>query len=244
MKMYEKLLTLFALLPAISPFSATEIVIQASPENKFILEVAPEDSFLSVMESIQEYMAILEAENSDNTQEYPIENTFRLDVELRNRSFIAAKPSKPKKNPRVYKDRLSDSEKNDITYIVTTLAKNSLIKIREMEKLLKKAGDRIDHLHPFNFIMCIITDPDLSVCFRNIHGKSWVGKDFFGALIGTLKEESKIDNLNPFINDFSAKIKIDPNAIIPSLEQQRWKDFIDVLLNSIERNEDHNRYDI
>lgn len=245
MKTKKALSLLCSLFPTLLPLSASQIAIQVSPEEHLLLEVSPEDSFLSVMESINYHMSLSAIERGEDAE---INNPFHLHVDFQDTEFFA-KASKsshaPKMGPRNYNVSLTQSEKDDISFILRTLANNSLVKIASMKGTIKKVGGRIDRLHPFRFLSHIFTTEELKVCIRNIQGKSWVWTDFLGGIIGSLKEEYKLGNLKQgFVVDFANQIKIDPNRILSHIEQQRWHEFINVLIDSVPREGNPNRYDI
>lgn len=146
---------------------------------------------------------------------------------------------------RDYTSSASKQDKKDIYYIVTTLANDSLISIASSRSSLKKAGERIDYLHPLRFLMVIFTHEELKAgahAIRDRGGLTWDG--FTDGIIGSLKEESAKNNVLQFAPDFAKKVKIDPALILPSLEKGKWSDFVNILIDKIPRAIDPNRYDM
>jgi hypothetical protein len=144
---------------------------------------------------------------------------------------------------RVYKVHVSKEEKKNIRFIVTTLASGSLFTIGKKSSDLKEAGKRIDHLHPFRFLMTIFTDEELKAGIAAIRDYGgWVGSEFFDGIKGSLEEEAKQENLHQFTGDFAQKVKIDENLISPLLKQGKWLEFVNILIDKIPREIDPNHY--
>ena len=146
--------------------------------------------------------------------------------------------------PRDYFAPLMANETADIRHIVTSLANRSLVHLLANRGEFEAAGDRVDHVHPLKFLTVIFTDEELKVCIRNMRGRGWVWSNFAAGLTDSLATESNIDNLRvDQIYDFASTVEIDPSMIQPSLEQKRWEEFINLLIEHVPRKGDHGRYD-
>jgi hypothetical protein len=147
--------------------------------------------------------------------------------------------------PRNYFAAVTAQERKDITYILRTLANNSLAKIVKEKSGLKKAGDRIDSLHPFKFMETIFTDEELKVCVRVIEGKNWVWSDFLNGITSSLSKESAIDNLKPeHIQSFASTLNVDINLILPAIQDKNWSKLVYDLIALIPRSGDSTRYNM
>lgn len=144
--------------------------------------------------------------------------------------------------PRVYEDGVSAKEGEDITYILRSLANHSLAKLKSEESSLKKAGDRIDQVHPLQFLIYAFTNEELKVCLRNLEGRSWVWKDFLKGVTESLAQEYGRDNLMPYLDDFAAQLKVDTKVLMPNIKNGRWEKFITLLISIIPRAEGSDRY--
>ncbi len=143
---------------------------------------------------------------------------------------------------RNYAVPITESQKKDIAYIVNTLGMASLVKIAKERSSLKKAGDRLELIHPFHFVGTIFMDEQMKCSIHALKSRGWVWSDFFEGINSSMTEESKNNNILPFMHDFAARVGIDVNLISPSLEAGNWKEFVNVLLDKIPRNENNNRY--
>jgi hypothetical protein len=238
------LTTLFKSTALLSTFAASmafgeeEIEIRTPSGQRFVLEIEPEDSFASVMQKIRSEVSIIEIENGATTAANDSKSTeYALD-------FMASTDGVQKQ--RDFSEKMSKSDKEDIRYILTTLATYSLTKLWGAESSLKRAGDRVDHVHPLNFLSFCFSDDELKGsfhCIRHRGGKIW--KEFFSGLRDSLDEESKRDNLTEeFVNDFANKLDMKPSKILPSIQKRNWEHFFEILLKEIPRGGEPDRYDM
>ena len=145
--------------------------------------------------------------------------------------------------PRDYAVGLSNDERRDIQFIVRTLADKSLVTIAKERYSIEAAGSRIDHVHPFNFLLAIFLDEELKVAIRNIRGKGWVWANFMSSLKQTLSTEMAIQNIFPHLQDFAGKLSIDSQLIIPAVRSRNWDLLVELLIKHVPRNSDSGRYD-
>lgn len=145
---------------------------------------------------------------------------------------------------RDYQRRTSREEKKDITYIVKTLAYDSLVQVGCAKASLKEAGKRIQSVHPFQFLIVVFQDDELKVGFDIIRNRTWIGKKFFSGLKESLEEESGRDNLLPFLDDFAKKIGLSPSRLRPLIQAKKWDSVIKLLIEQIPPRTDADRYNL
>ncbi len=146
--------------------------------------------------------------------------------------------------PRPYQRSVTPEEKRDIAYIVTTLADKSLVELKSKESTINKVGDRVDHVHPLQFLNCIFSDEELKVAMRNVYGRNWVSKKFMDGLIDSLKKENTHGNVLPHAQDFSSRLNVDPRTILPAMQKGEWDEFVAILIKTIPRSGNARRYDM
>lgn len=214
---------------------AHEILVNTQDGETFVLDIDPTESFGNLQDKIA-------ALSNGNTQDLLIEfSTVGKPMDF---NFEAHTKGGYLGYPRSYSSEVTPEEKNDIRYIVTTLANKSLIAIALAKSDLEAAGDRIDHIHPLRFLMTVFSDEELKVGIRNIRGRGWIWSHFVGGLKESLSTEARIDNMrNEFVYHFAQSVKIDSKIIIPPVSQQKWEEFVDLLITHIPRAGDHDRYD-
>lgn len=155
--------------------------------------------------------------------------------------FSAAKSATPV--PRNYLAPVTDQDRADITYIVNTLGVGSLTKIAKSKSSLKRAGDRVNSVHPLRFLECVFTNQEAIVSMHAMVSRGWVYGEFFSGLRDSLEEESRRNNIPvEYVSDFANQLKIDFNVIYPEIQERRWSDLMSTLLKSVPRSGDPNRY--
>lgn len=212
-------------------------------------EVDPSDQFLDIVEQIQFYFQTNETHHEEN-QAQKIESgrddrepfSHQLNFAMSHAGItIRAK----KTNWRDYDAPVTKKEKEKISYIIRTLANDSLISIGSSQSSLKKAGNNIDHLHPFRFLITVFTDEELKAGVHAIRDRGgWIWSGFIEGITGSLDDEGKNNNLIPFTSDFAKEVKINSDLILPSLKQGKWENFINILIDKIPREIDPNRYNM
>ncbi len=143
----------------------------------------------------------------------------------------------PISQSRDYSTPLTEQEKKDIAFIVTTLADKSLVSILARRGDLNAAGDRINEIHPFHFLGYIFSTEKLKVAARNIRRRGGiVWKNFSSGVVDTLTEESRKGSLTKADFDaFISTIKIDPMKVYPDFEAKNWQNFLENLVKYVER---------
>jgi hypothetical protein len=247
----------FATVTCASVCADDEVIVSIAPGENYVIELKPEDSFLSVIESISMHLDAAQALHAQedlyaltfdyNEGDLNLNNSkeFLIDV-LVSAEGVSAKVKNTKPAGRNYNAPLTTQEKDDIRYILKTLANTSVVNLLSYKSSLKKAGDRIDHVHPLKFLICIFTDEELKVCIRNIqgNGNSWVWKEFQEGITKSLAKESNVDNINGFLKDFASQIKINEGLILPSAQSKRWEEFVNTLISTVPRQGGPGRYDM
>jgi hypothetical protein len=199
-------------------------------------------SFLSgkvSVESVSEWLEeIVNSEDSDRLR------ISSVTIEKDGNPILELICRKVRSVPRSYEAGVSASEEEDITYILRSLANHSLTKLKGEESSLKRAGDRIDDVHPLQFFLCAFLNEELKVCLRNLEGRSWVWKDFLKGVTESLAQEHANDNLMPYLDDFAAQLNIDPKVLMPSINGGKWDRFVTTLISVIPRAPGSDRYNM
>lgn len=219
-----------------------EVIVRTPNGDCITIDVSEETTFFKVIEEVESYLSSnLEVQIPAAYTEGAHRRPFLLD-------FMFGTPAESRKlsSPRDYAAPVSLKEKEDISYIVTNLASNSWTQLLNKKSSLKKAGDRVDHVHPLRFLMCIFTDEELKGgvnAIRSRGGKIW--KEFFSGLSSSLDEESQANNMRAdMVDDFAKNVGINISLIQASIQESRWSDFMYLLIDNIPRNGNPGRYDM
>lgn len=164
-----------------------------------------------------------------------------------NNAFVGNKlmPKKSYTGQRDYYSLVSKGEKKDIRFILKTLAQRSLPALLANKSKLKRAGDRVLHVHPLRFLECIFSDEELKAYIHNLKKRGGiVWKEFFNGLSQSLQEEINKGNLNDyFLYEFCSLVDIDISLIYGSVQAYQWEEFVKILIVSVPREGDTGRYD-
>lgn len=146
---------------------------------------------------------------------------------------------------RHYEVPPTDEERELVFYVVNTLGNKSLPKVWKAKSSLKKAGDKIDHIHPLRFLEIVFTDEELKASIRNLRNRDLIWSEFKGGLFGSLAEEAKRHNLTPEqLQDFGVNVGIDINIVYPSILKADWDEMLSLLIKHVPREGDPGRYDM
>lgn len=216
-----------------------ELVLSTSSGDSVVLEVFPEESFRDVMSR-------LEAEVSTMEQRDPLNEKPEVHVSYRSLSSnLGISAKRWNGGQRSYLEPITAKEKSDISYILNSMARESLKKLHSMKSSLKKAGTRIDHLHPLRFMFVVFTDEELKVSIAQVQDRSWVWKEFIDGVVESFEKESQNGNMKPeYVADFLSHVPINPDLVQGPLKEKRWKDFILTLIKHVPRSGNTGRYDM
>lgn len=208
----------------------TELVLNTSSGEDYTLDILPEDSFEDVIASLKS----LEASDT-------------LFVSLNvNKSRIEAK-TKQTSAFRNYSAPLSESDKENITYLLTTLAdaNQNPLKLLFKRDSLTKLGDQIEHIHPMTFLGFVFSNDELVVAMRKIRGSSFLWDDFGYRILDSLNREMAQGNLTiDQIFNLALSTKIDPSLIADPVFTSNWSRLIDNLIQNVQRSGNAKRYDM
>ncbi len=146
---------------------------------------------------------------------------------------------------RNYKIPATKNEQEIVQYIVITMANKSLAKIWKERNALKKAGDKLEHLHPFRFLLAIFTNEEAKAAMASLKGREWVWGEFKKGLYTSLTEEHEKRNLKvEHVNDFAEQLGIQSQLILPAIKNCDWDELVSALIKHVPREGDPTRYNM
>lgn len=171
----------------------------------------------------------LSSDNVMNILSFFLEDGMRLLIAL---CFIMAAAgvleAKQEKIVRNYDAPLTKQEKEDISYIITYLSEKSYPTLLWHKFSLEAAGERIDHVHPLRFFICVLTDEELVKGVKKIYwngGKVW--SDFVGGIKESLKDEFHRNNLrDDQLIDFAKIVGIESHDLFMDVHERKWTEFV------------------
>lgn len=230
MKIFSLAISFF-ILCGFYQLQAEEVLISPATGESFILDVDPSEPFFNVIDHIHEHLIGSVEEETEEKLQF----SYSLDFPR-----VAAKKVK-QKTARYYSLPVTAKEKENIRYIIRSLAKYQWDDLAKEKSTLEKVGDSINHIHPLRFLQCVFTDEELKTGLFVIRHKSIVWGKYYDGLKKSLNEESQ-SNILQFVDDFAHHVGVSPHAILPYIQARQWSGLIDYLLNSIPRQGDTARY--
>lgn len=220
-----------------SAISAKTLQVVNSAEEKIEVDVQATDTFLDVMAWVESY-----CQSEPLTSEHAAVSAMYLDWSV----SPVGMSVRAKKSYRDYDIPITKEDKKNLAYIVNTLAYDSLWSIGTSTASIQKVGDKLEYLHPLRFVMIIFTDEELKAGAHAIRDRGgWIWDGFLGGITRSLTDEAARHNVKEAqIRDFAKVVKIDADLILPPLQQERWEDFVDILIDKIPRQNDPNRYNM
>lgn len=227
-------LTLMSLMIVPSVPFAKEIILDQGYGEEHVVMIDDNQPFSEVVD----YLVM----NLSDDQAIP--QNIQMDVYVAN-DRIHMKAAAKKGVNRDYNAPLRQSDVDDISFILGTMAKSSLISIATQRSALKRAGERIDHLHPLRFLEAIFSSEELKAYVAAVRNKSFVWKEFLSGIVGSLEDESKNKNLTQEqLREFATKFHLDLNPLMPLIKEKKWKEFVNQLIDTVPRDGDTKRYDM
>lgn len=136
-------------------------------------------------------------------------------------------------------------EAEDVSYIVSTLGNKSIAKVWKAKSSLKRAGEKIEHIHPLRFLEIVFTDEELKAAIYNLRNRELLWSEFKGGLYGSLSEELARGNLTEEqVLDFTNNIGIDSAIVYPSIVRGDWDEMLSILIKNVPREGNPGRYDM
>lgn len=122
---------------------------------------------------------------------------------------------------------LTEKEKGDIRYIITTISGKSKFSLLFSQGSLNQAGNRVSNVHPLVFLGYVFSDPQLKQAAKNIDGMVW--DRFSGDMAKSLALEANHGNVKKeHLNDFAKKIGVNETIFDQVAQSGRWKEFITI----------------
>lgn len=218
---------LFFLSIFVFAIEAHEAVVRSPVGEVFVLDVDPCESYIDVVQQLQSH--------------------FGSDCEcfLDFMWFSSEQPIEKASPSRNYWVPISAGERNEIAYITNTLGVASLAKIAKSKSALKKAGERVNHVHPLRFLMCIFTDNEMKASVAALQGRAWVWEEFYSGIRNSCEEESNRNNMHAeYVFNFAAAVGIDGNIIYPYVVNRQWREFVKLLIDLVPRGGNTGRYNM
>lgn len=186
------------------------------------------DRFFDVLNRIEAYFR--EETNKETDYIAPSsQQSLQWNLAISHAGVVARSKQEIKRD---YNAPVTKGQKDDIGFVVTTLAWGGAIELGKKSGELNATKPRIERVHPLNFLRVIFSNEKLIAGIAAIKERKMPGvkSRFFKELRDSLSEEASLSNLLPFVDDFAEKLDIDKKKIYPSLEKGKYDEFVDILI--------------
>jgi len=227
-----------------SSLISEQVIVRTPSGDSITVEVNSEESFSDVMKSVGQQ--VNNVEKDDRFAEQSV-GRFLIDYMFGS----SDKCRKSFQGPRDYYRTVNGSEKEDITYVLKTLAKGSWSELMRKEDSLKKAGKRFDHIHPLRFLQFMLKDdpqkgyPLRTYLYGILEGSSKVKREFFdkGLFENLEKETSNQKNMKvEYIEDFARGLNLDPSHFMQLIQNRQWNDLMKTIVRLLPREGEIDRH--
>jgi hypothetical protein len=125
---------------------------------------------------------------------------------------------------------LKEREKAAIREIVSAMGEKNFAFLILNSGHLTELGNRIDHVHPLQFIGFILSDPYLKKCLHAIHENYFKWMAFVDGFAGGMEREMANQTLYPELEKFAPFIGKDYQILLRFVYTENWKGFIECLM--------------
>jgi hypothetical protein len=126
--------------------------------------------------------------------------------------------------------KLNEQEKNAIRDIISSMGQKNFAFLILNSGHLTELGNRIDHVHPLQFMGFILSDPFLKKCLQNIHENYFKWSAFVDGFAGGMERELMNQTLYPELEKFAPFIGKDYQILLRFVYAENWKGFIECLI--------------
>lgn len=125
----------------------------------------------------------------------------------------------------------NEADKQNIGYIIMTMAENGKLSLLFKQSELKRIGAEINHVHPLKFLETIFSNPTLKDCMREIHHDYFKWNGFMDGLVPSLNNQSDQGKLMQYVKEFAKSTNSVPEEIAPYFQSRDWENLVRYLMN-------------
>ncbi|MBB63920.1 MAG: hypothetical protein CMO81_02530 [Waddliaceae bacterium] len=130
-----------------------------------------------------------------------------------------------------YQHPLTESSREDVTYVVHTLAHKKMSTLIKLQGDLDQARIRLDEVHPLRFMEAVFQNKQNCIDLSDLKKRIIIWKPFWSGLKDNLKAQDKKGNLSQKdLEQFSKNIGIQFSEIHGYAEQKNWDSMMELLM--------------
>ncbi|ATW15904.1 hypothetical protein [Chlamydia trachomatis] len=154
------------------------------------------------------------------------------------RKFFSRKKPKEKTEPvlpnfKSYADPMTDSERKDLSFIVSAAADKSSIALAMAQGEIKGALSRIREIHPLALLQALAEDPALIAGMKKMQGRDWVWNIFITELSKVFSQAASLGAFSVAdVAAFASTLGLDSGTVTSIVDGERWAELIDVVIQN------------
>lgn len=130
-----------------------------------------------------------------------------------------------------YPTPITSQDRQDVAYIIRTLANTSTPMLLFKKKSLNAAGDRVRPLHTLQFLECIFANSQLKADMAKIQRKKMPWNELMKGIRQGLNNADREGSLaKPQIDAFAKAVGINPEKIYPLIQAKKWDAFVNAMI--------------
>ncbi|WP_201456373.1 hypothetical protein [Chlamydia sp. 17-3921] len=135
-------------------------------------------------------------------------------------------------NFKTYSDHMSDQDKKDISFVVSSVAEKSSLSLAFSQNEIKDALNRIREVHPLALMQALAENPKLVEGIKKMQGRDWIWTMFITQLSqvfsqavhqGVISEDD--------IASFSSTLGLDTGTVTSVVHGERWPELVDLVIS-------------
>lgn len=150
-----------------------------------------------------------------------------------NRESTLTDKKAPDKEMELYEALpISDTEKEIIGKILTTMAENNLLNLWFQRKDLETLGQQIRSVHPIRFLGTVFSNPKLVRAMHDIRQSKFKWEGFIEGFTERLKEEVNLNNVYPYLSGFAIHVNMHPQQIKKYFDERNYEGLVLFLMHA------------
>lgn len=124
----------------------------------------------------------------------------------------------------------TQNHRNQIEYIITTIASNNKVTLLFLQGDLKRAGAMINEVHPLKFLETIFCNPVLKELMPKVESDYFKWTGFLDGLVPSLTNQANQGKLLQYLNDFAKRVNSPPDALATYFHSKDWENLVRYLI--------------
>ncbi|ANH78672.1 hypothetical protein Cs308_0501 [Candidatus Chlamydia sanziniae] len=133
-------------------------------------------------------------------------------------------------NFKAYSDQVSDQDKKDISFVVSSAAEKSSLSLALSQSEIKNALYRIREVHPLALMQILAENPDLIEGIKKMQGRDWVWNMFLTQLSEVFSQAVSQDVITEEdISAFASTLGLNSGTVSSIVQGERWPELVDIV---------------